>query len=429
MDNNQNLKPIFSCNPFEVIKQYKNMHKNKDNNIYTLQEFKDLLNTVKEPFANFCELIYQQIPDEIAAMNFYIITPARLLIEVDSNMLGSPPEFRLRMYLDIFSLLYIQLSSTDIKIKFIDFAGTFLARRIVEINPVMIANIIAEDVNAFDFKSQSNDSCDFTEKEILTFSKEELVNKFKKWFQHYLPFFLQAVSKEPIPAVSQYIHSSKPKYSLDLCSERVSPTVRKAYHALQGLVTLQPCSAKDCIAIQYNRLNPDYQLLHNLCLFFLENISPSHERGNYKTLPFLVDMAHLYELFVAEWLKKNTPQGYFFKQQHPIEISQNRHFNIDILLCDAATGKTIAVLDTKYKAPERGGYTDIHQMISYANTTKCKQAFLIYPKDLPQPLDIKSDQIQVRSLTFSLDDNLDRAGQTFLKNLFLFSEFPQNSYQ
>lgn len=142
--------------------------------------------------------------------------------------------------------------------------------------------------------------------------------------------------------------------------------------------------------------------------------------GNYKTLPFIVDMAHLYELFVAEWLNKNTPKGYFFKQQHLIEISQNRHFSIDILLCDATTSKTIAVLDTKYKAPEQAGSTDdIHQMISYANTTKCKQAFLIYPKDLTQPLDIKSDQIRVRSLTFALDDNLDRAGQTFLKNLFL----------
>ncbi|WP_174712873.1 hypothetical protein [Nostoc sp. TCL240-02] len=38
---------------------------------------------------------------------------------------------------------------------------------------------------------------------------------------------------------------------------------------------------------------------------------------------------------------------------------------------------------------------------------------------MTHPLDIKSDQIRVRSLTFSLDDNLDRAGQTFLKNLFL----------
>ncbi|MBC1239503.1 McrC family protein [Nostoc sp. 2RC] len=207
-----------------------------------------------------------------------------------------------------------------------------------------------------------------------------------------------------------------------LCSERVSPTIRKAYHALQGLVTLQPCSAEDCIARQYNRLNEDYELLHNFCRFFLENSSPSYEIGNYKTLPFIVDMGHLYEFFVAEWLKKNTPQGYFFKQQYTTEISQNRQFIIDLLLCDAATGKAIAVLDTKYKALEQAVNTDIHQMISYANTTKCSQAFLIYPKDLTQPLDIKSDEIRVRSLTFSLDDNLDRAGQTFLKNLFLFLE-------
>ncbi|MCC5645197.1 AAA family ATPase [Nostoc sp. CHAB 5824] len=211
MDNNQNLKPLFSCNHFEAIKEYKNNRKD------SFQDYKDLLNTVKEPFINFCQLIYQEIPCEIAALDFYIIKPARLLIEVDTNMLGSPHKFRLRKDLDIFSLLYIQLFDTGIKIKFIDFAGTFLARKIVEINPVMIADLIAENVNAFDFKS--NDSCCFTEQEILNSSKEELVNKFKKWFQHYLPFFLQAVFKEPIPAVSQYIHSSKPKYSLDQCAE------------------------------------------------------------------------------------------------------------------------------------------------------------------------------------------------------------------
>lgn len=50
------------------------------------------------------------------------------------------------------------------------------------------------------------------------------------------------------------------------------------------------------------------------------------------------------------------------------------------------------------------------------------QAFLIYPKDLRQPLDIKSDQIRVRSLTFSLDknNNLDRA----VKKSFSFLLIP-----
>jgi 5-methylcytosine-specific restriction enzyme subunit McrC len=201
-----------------------------------------------------------------------------------------------------------------------------------------------------------------------------------------------------------------------LCSEKVSPTVRKAYHALQGFVTLQLCNSEDCVR-HYNRLNEDYRLLHYLCRFFLDNTAPSHVKGNHKILPFLVDMARLYELFVAEWLKKNTPQGYFLKQQHLLKIGQNRQFNVDILLCDAATGKTLFVLDTKYKATEKAADADIHQMISYANTTNCKQAFLIYPKNLITELNVKSGDIQVRSLTFSLDDNLDRAGQTFLQKL------------
>ncbi|MBP5973775.1 restriction endonuclease [Brasilonema sp. CT11] len=201
-----------------------------------------------------------------------------------------------------------------------------------------------------------------------------------------------------------------------LCSQRVSPMVRKAYHALQGLVTLQPCHSQDCIR-QYNRLNEDYRLLHNLCRFFLDNTAPTHERGDRTMLPFLVDMAKLYESFVAQWLKENAPKAYFFKQQHQVEIGQNRRFSIDLLLCDAATSKILAVLDTKYKAPDKAADADIHQMISYATTTQCNQAILIYPKQLTQPLDVKSDDIRIRSLIFSLDNNLDSAGQTFLKNL------------
>ncbi|MFN6478673.1 McrB family protein [Nostoc sp. DedQUE07] len=211
MENNQNLKTIFSCNPFEVIKQYKNKHKGKDNNIYNSQEYKNFQNTVNQPFTNFCYFIYQQIPSEIAANNFYKITLDKL-IDIDFNILVSPYKISLHKYLDIFSLLYIELIDTSIRIKFIDSAGAFLARNIGEKNPVMIANIIAENVKAFDF-AYNGDSCYFNQKEILNSSQEELINKFKKWFQYYLPFFLQAVSNKPIPAVSQ------PIYSLGQCTE------------------------------------------------------------------------------------------------------------------------------------------------------------------------------------------------------------------
>ncbi len=202
-----------------------------------------------------------------------------------------------------------------------------------------------------------------------------------------------------------------------LCSERVSPTVRQAYHALQGLVTLQPISPKACVGRLYNRLNEDYRPLHALCRFFLESSGASHEKGDRAMLPFLVDMAKLYELFVAEWLQENPPQGFFFKKQHPVEIGQNRHFRIDLILCHIATGEARAVLDTKYKAPDRAADTDIHQMISYAKATRCAEAFLIYPTRLKEPLNITASDIRVRSLTFSLDDDLHQAGQSLLKDL------------
>ncbi|MEG4501782.1 restriction endonuclease [Microcoleus sp. F10-C6] len=202
-----------------------------------------------------------------------------------------------------------------------------------------------------------------------------------------------------------------------LCGESVSSTVRKAFHALQGFVTLKPFKSEACIDRNYHRLNQDYQLLHALCRFFLDNTRPSHETGDREMLPFLIDMANLYEQFVAEWLKANTPKGFFVKQQHRVTHDQNYFDRIDLLLCDIETGKVQYVLDTKYKAPDKVGSDDRHQIVAYANALKCQNAILVYPQQLTKPLDIKHGAIRVRSLTFSLDSDLHEAGKTFLKSL------------
>lgn len=130
----------------------------------------------------------------------------------------------------------------------------------------------------------------------------------------------------------------------------VPPSVRQAYHALQGLVTLKEFQPEDCTGRTYNYLNQDYQLLHSLCRFFLEGARPSHEIGDRTMLPFLIDMADLYERFVAEWLKAHLPDGIGIKTTHE-EYSDNRQlrFELDILLYDIVTGTTRCILDTKYK--------------------------------------------------------------------------------
>ncbi|MEY3869024.1 MAG: hypothetical protein RLZZ338_2915 [Cyanobacteriota bacterium] len=203
-----------------------------------------------------------------------------------------------------------------------------------------------------------------------------------------------------------------------LCRESESSTVRKAFHALQGFVTLKSFTAQDCIDRNYHRLNQDYQLLHGLCRFFLENTGPSHEKGDREMLPFLINMANLYEQFVAEWLNANTPKGLFVKQQHRVRHDKNYSVRIDLLLCDIETKKVEYVLDTKYKVPDQVDDKDLSQIGFYAHTVNCKNAILIYPKNLKVPIDTPINGIRVRSLTFSLDDDLNEAGNNFLTSLF-----------
>lgn len=204
-----------------------------------------------------------------------------------------------------------------------------------------------------------------------------------------------------------------------LCTERVLPTVRRAYRSLQSLVTLQPFLPAACLQRFYNRLNDDYQPLHALCRFILEQSGPAHQAGDHAMLPFLVDMARLYELFVAEWLQAHLPAGLALKAQERVHLGSTGqlYFEVDLVLYDLAEGTVRAVLDTKYKRAAQPAAEDIQQMISYAHTKGCSQAVLIYPERLAQPLDETIRGIRLRSLPFSLAGDLEDAGRQFLELL------------
>jgi len=136
-------------------------------------------------------------------------------------------------------------------------------------------------------------------------------------------------------------------------------------------------------------------------------------------IPFLVDMAKLYELFVAEWLKAQKLLNFVVKSHEEIVIGQDGRikFNIDLVVYERDSQKALFVLDTKYKAPDHPGNDDISQVVTYATSKGCHEAILIYPK--PLNLDERVGKIRVRSLTFSLDGDLEEAGSRFLYDLFL----------
>lgn len=204
-----------------------------------------------------------------------------------------------------------------------------------------------------------------------------------------------------------------------LCTERTAPTIRQAYRHLAGLVSPNPKYAHDCVGRRYHRLNQDYHPLHALCRFFLENSGPTHHLGKREMVPFLIDMARLYELFVAEWLEAHLPDGFELRIQEEYQFSHegNLDFRIDLVLYDSATQQALAVMDTKYKRTKYPSPDDIQQIVTYATAKKCREAVLVYPSSNTQRLDQQIGDIRVRSLVFRLDGDIEQAGEEFLRNL------------
>lgn len=201
-----------------------------------------------------------------------------------------------------------------------------------------------------------------------------------------------------------------------LCSERVLPTIRRAWRSLHGLVTPTPVTARECVGRVYHRLNEDYRPGHLLCRFFLENSGPAGPQGQHLTLPFLLNMAQLYELFVAEWLQKHLPAGYSLKTQESVLIDPagSLRFEIDLVLY--AQDRPVCVLDTKYKAGPRPTPDDISQVVTYAVAKNCPLAVLIYPVEMA-PAGWQIGYVRLAPLTFALSGNLEENGRQFLAAL------------
>lgn len=199
--------------------------------------------------------------------------------------------------------------------------------------------------------------------------------------------------------------------------EDVLGSVRGALRSLQGLATPLPVDSQACVGRLYTRLNEDYRPLHALCRFFLEQSGPSHERGDERSLPFLVDMARLFELFVAEWLRSRPLPGFTVKAQEKVLVGSGLEFTIDLVIDRSDGPGTVCVLDTKYKASFLPSTADVQQVVAYAAAKRCHEAVLVYPSAEIQPFETQIGEIRVRTLAFDLSGDLEPSGFRFLEDL------------
>lgn len=199
--------------------------------------------------------------------------------------------------------------------------------------------------------------------------------------------------------------------------EEVLGSIRGALRSLQGLATPMPVDSQACAGRLYTRLNEDYRPLHALCRFFLAQSGPSHERGDEQSLPFLVDMARLFELFAAEWLRSHLPPSLTVRAQENVPIAEGLGFTIDLVIYRQDGLEAVCVLDTKYKATSTPSAQDLQQVLAYAEAKGCRDAVLVYPSAGLQPFEVQVGEVRVRTLAFDLGKDLEGSGLRFLEEL------------
>lgn len=217
--------------------------------------------------------------------------------------------------------------------------------------------------------------------------------------------------------IHQLIHLKRNLMLKDTTYEKLIQTDR----ALRGMISHQKFSAQDCCDRYYDRLNQDYETLHALCRFFLEATSAGYQQGNHQSIPFLINIDKLYEKCVALAIARNlSRQDFLLKSQESYSFAQHYEYQIDLVLYKCfsdAENQAVAVLDTKYKVPEKPDNADINQIIAYAHFKAAKHAILIYPESLKKPINYEINGIKIQTLTFSLNEHPDQSGKNITRQL------------
>lgn len=186
-----------------------------------------------------------------------------------------------------------------------------------------------------------------------------------------------------------------------LCGGTRREHVLAAWRALRGTISLRTVRPAECIGFLYHRLNSDYRPMHALCRFFLEHAGPTHERGRHDSVPFLVNMALLYERYVARLLEQHVGAGLRLVEQENFGMIGEKAFTItiDLVLSRADSGEAVAVLDTKYKDARQPAPDDLQQIVAYAVAKNCRCAVLIYPTMPATPFNGKYGSGEVEVMT------------------------------
>jgi 5-methylcytosine-specific restriction enzyme subunit McrC len=131
-----------------------------------------------------------------------------------------------------------------------------------------------------------------------------------------------------------------------------------------------------------NRKNTSYARAYEIARIILLNYAPDVSAGREKMFSILFDMNKLWEEFVHVRLKKALQNGpYQAVAQQQKSFWENNQLRPDIVVNEISSGKTIAIIDTKWKVPQNKApsSTDLQQIYAYSKYWQADKVMLLYP--------------------------------------------------
>ncbi len=201
---------------------------------------------------------------------------------------------------------------------------------------------------------------------------------------------------------------------------------REVFRSLANEISLTRFGEKDCINRNYGRDNHDYELLHSLCRIILANMGPTVNRGDTRVVPFRVEMASLFENFVAKKLEENLPKELELTTQYKCPLDDDRSWIIDLVVHNGPVeeGNVLFIADTKYSTPNSTSKllprpSSLSQVVSYATALDIDQAYLLYPVSIETEFNQLIGDVRVRTLHFDAEQNFDHSIRSLLRSIFL----------
>ncbi len=102
------------------------------------------------------------------------------------------------------------------------------------------------------------------------------------------------------------------------------------------------------------------------------------------------------------------------QERADLDDASGLYFEIDPVLRNTLTDEVLCVMDTKYRHATTPASDDVAQIVAYAEKMGCVNAILVFPRELPRPLDMKVGGISVRTLSCPVSDDVHRLGERFM---------------